>query len=527
MQMAHPGGSDYAEKPENGGASLEIETRLGVESRSISRDKPGRFSAVRRPIPADHIRGVHPQTIHLKPGARCAYKGGLMQSTKNTNLAGFESAFSRRNFLMGAAALAAVANMPNAFGQQPTGAPRGTVWLYISTYTPNGKGIYLCQLNLSTGKLDVLKLVAPALPASGATPATTSPSTIALDPTRTHLYAGNEYGPPGAVSAYSINRLTGDLTLLNGQPTLGAPAYVSVDQHGRYLFSAEYTGGWFEVFPITVGGLLGPAVFQQQDLDNINAAGFGKTMPATNAPPGSFAFSAHEGPNGHPHQMETDPSNQWVVGTDAGQDRIYVWKLTQGAATPLTPAATPFVNAPPGDGPRHFAFHPNGVWMYSIQEEASTIMFWRFDPATGALSQQQVIPSVPQGFAGTDFTSEIRVSADGNFVYGANRLSDTIGVFSVGRNGRLTQVSYASTLGDYPRIFTIDPSGRFIVSGNQRADNVTTFRINPGGGNQGENQGNDDDQGENRGGQGHGPGSLTFTGNYTPVGSPSGMVFLT
>jgi 6-phosphogluconolactonase (cycloisomerase 2 family) len=442
-----------------------------------------------------------------------------MESTKNANLGGFESAFSRRDFLMGAAALIAVASVPKAFGQQPTGAPRGTVWLYIGTYTgnpgafaSNGMGIYLCQLNLSTGKLDVLRLVAPALPAMGTTPATPSPSTIALDPTRTHLYAGNEYGPPGAVSAYSINRLTGDLTLLNGQPAAGAPAYVGVDQSGRYLFSAEYTGGWFEVFPILVGGSLGPAVFQQHDLDNVGP----KT--ATNAPPGSFAISAHEGPNGHPHQMETDPSNKWVVGTDAGQDRIYVWKLTPGATPPLTPAAIPFVDAPPGDGPRHFAFHPNGVWMYSIQEEASTIMFWHFDPATGALSPQQIIPSVPPGFTGTNFTSEIRVSADGNFVYGANRTSDTICVFSVGRDGTLTQVSHASTLGDYPRIFAIDPSGRFIVVGNQRADNVTTFRINPGEG----------DQGQNQGGEEHGPGSrLTFTGNYTPVGSPSGMVFLT
>ncbi len=422
-----------------------------------------------------------------------------MESTKNAKLGGFESTFSRRNFLMSAAALTAVASVPKAFGQQPTGAPRGTVWLYIGTYTPNnGKGIYLCELNLSTGKLTVLRLVAPALPATGTNPSTASPSTIALDPTRTHLYAGNEYGPPGAVSAYSINRLTGDLTLLNGQPAVGAPAHVSVDQRGRYLFSAEYTGGYFEVFPILVGGL---------------------PTTATNAPPGSFAFSAHEGPNGHPHQMETDPSNQWVLGTDAGQDRIYVWKLTSGATPPLTPAAIPFVDAPPGDGPRHFAFHPNGVWMYSIQEEASTIMFWHFNPATGALSPQQIIPSVPPGFTGTDFTSEIRVSADGNFVYGANRLSDTIGVFSIGRDGTLTQISYASTLGDYPRIFTIDPSGRFIVAGNQRADNITTFRINPGAGGQG--------QGQNQGDEEHGPGSLTFTGNYTPVGSPSGMVFLT
>ena len=195
-----------------------------------------------------------------------------MNSTKDTKPGGLQSAFSRRNLLKGATALTAAASVPEAFGQQPTGAPPGTVWLYISTYTgspgPRGRsgmGIYLCELNLSTGELTVLRLVAPALPAMGTTPSTASPSTIALDPTRTHLYAGNEYGPPGAVSAYSINRLTGDLTLLNGQPTLGAPAHVSVDQQGKYLFSAEYSGSWFEVFPILPGGSLGPAVFQKQD----------------------------------------------------------------------------------------------------------------------------------------------------------------------------------------------------------------------------------------------------------------------
>jgi len=129
-------------------------------------------------------------------------------------------------------------------------------------------------------------------------------------------------------------------------------------------------------------------------------------------------------------------------------------------------------------------------------------MFWEFDRTTGALSAQQIIASVPPGFVGTNFTSEIRVSADGDFVYGANRLNDTISVFKIGHDGRLTQTSHVSTLGDYPRIFAIDPSGRFIAVGNQFADNLTTFSVNPGNG------------------------SLKFTGNYTPLGSPSGMVFL-
>ena len=153
--------------------------------------------------------------------------------------------------------------------------------------------------------------------------------------------------------------------------------------------------------------------------------------------------------------------------------------------------------------------------MYSIQEEGDTIIFWQFNPATGSLTNEQQVSSLPPGFTGTCFTSEIRVSADGRFVYGVNRLNDTIGVFKIGHDGSLTRVSHTSTLGDYPRIITIDPFGLFMVSGNQRADNVTTFRIS--------REREDDDRSDE---SDRADGSLTFTGNYTPVGSPSGMVFL-
>ena len=223
-------------------------------------------------------------------------------------------------------------------------------------------------------------------------------------------------------------------------------------------------------------GRSGLRCFSMQTLGNVDTSF--TTKPATSAPPGSFAFSAHEGPNGHPHQMETDPSNQWVVGTDAGQDRIYVWKLTVGGTPPLTPAATPFVNTPPGDGPRHFAFHPNGVWMYSIQEEGDPrSCSGEFNRATGALISSNRSSRVCR--RDSPARTSLRKSAfppTADFVYGANRLNDTISVFKIGHDGRLTQVSHASTLGDYPRIFTIDPSGRFMVVGNQFADNVTTFR---------------------------------------------------
>ena len=155
-----------------------------------------------------------------------------MKATHDIKLGGLQSMFSRRNFLKSAAALAAASSVPKAFGQGRTGAPFGTVWLYIGTYTGNrrsiygrGQGIYLCELNLFTGKLTVLRLVAPGLPATLTNASTASPSTLAIDPGGNYLYAGNEiFSPHGSVSAYGINRTTGDLTLFNALPAVGAPA---------------------------------------------------------------------------------------------------------------------------------------------------------------------------------------------------------------------------------------------------------------------------------------------------------------
>ena len=125
----------------------------------------------------------------------------------------------------------------------------------------------------------------------------------------------------------------------------------------------------------------------------------------------------------------------------------------------LTPNDPPSVSLPPGDGPRHFHFHPNGRWFYSIQEEGSTVVLFDYDAATGRLSPRQTISTLPPGFAGSNFCSEILVSADGRFVYAGNRLHDSIAIFSVGSDGALTFVGEEWTRGNYPRSFAFDPDG--------------------------------------------------------------------
>ena len=247
------------------------------------------------------------------------------------------------------------------------------------------------------------------------------------------------------------------------------------------------------MLPIQPDGSLGHATDIKVDLGIIGP------KQAKHAPPGSFAFSGHD--RTHAHMIAPDASGRFVISTDLGLDQLLVWKFDDhtGTLTPNDPHAT---SLPPGDGARHFSFHPNGHWLYSLQEEGSTIVLFDYDAAKGRLTQRQSVSSLPPGFKGSSFSSEIMVSLDGKFVYAANRLHDGIAWFSAGADGALTFLGEEWTRGDYPRSFNFDPSGSFLYSCNQRGDNVTAFRIN------------------------RQTGALTFTGDYAAVGNPSFITFV-
>jgi 6-phosphogluconolactonase len=338
------------------------------------------------------------------------------------------------------------------------------------------------------GELTLVKLAAEAR----------NPSWLSLDPTGWYLYSVNgisDYeGRGGSVSAYAVDSATGNLRLLNRVSSEGTgPAHLSVDASGKYVFVANYNGGSVAVLPILATGELGPSAYTQQDKDFV-----GSTM-ASNAPDGSFAISGHDKP--HAHMIQSDPGNRFVLHTDLGQDRIYVHRLDPTTGKLNAVGNPPFVSLPSGDGPRHFVFHRNGKWLYSLQEEASTIVYFHYDPETGSLAQQQTISTLPAHFRGTSFTSEILLSPDGRFLYAANRLHDTIAVFSLNPDGRLTYIGETSTEGDYPRHLSIDPSGSFLYACNQRSDDITCFRID------------------------RKSGMPIFTGLYTGLGSPTCIVF--
>jgi 6-phosphogluconolactonase len=364
----------------------------------------------------------------------------------------------------GAAAIAAVAPGSAAadslasLGKPPVLKAR---FVYVGTYTfpgtaPGGThqsqalGIYLFRMNPSNGGLTPLQ-----------TEQIPNPSYLALDPTLQHLYSVNEM-TDGGVSAFSISQANGTLSLINMQPTNGQDTtHLSVQPSGQYLFSASYTSGNFQVFPINGDGSIGNIT------DNFQSVGNG-TGPNPARQEGS-----------HAHQILTDLDGNHVFGVDLGADKVNIWNLDPSAGV-LNPNTVPFAGIASGSGPRHMALHPDRQHAYVLSELVSSVTVFTYDPVRAAFIWQQTISALPPDFTGTNTAAEIRIHPSGRFLYTTNRGHDSVAMFEIEpETGELEMIGWESTRGQWPRGMNIDPSGTFLYAANQNTDNIAVFRIHP------------------------------------------------
>ena len=368
----------------------------------------------------------------------------------------------------------------------------GYVCSYTSVSMPggagHGEGITLVRIDPQAGRLTALQ----TFPGP-------SPSWICVSPKGDRAYAVNEIGQfdgqkQGAVTAYEVDPSSGALRQLNAVGSGGtAPVYAAVHPSGRYLLVANYDSGHIAVLPIQSDGSLGPAT------DSVAPQGTLGPTKAAAAAPGSFAQSGHT--ESHAHMIATDPAGRFVLSTDLGLDRTFVWTLDLDSGK-LRPAANHgFPTTSAGAGARHFAFHPNGRTLYVIYEEASQIATYRYDGQTGGATPLQTVSALPADFAGSSFASAMAVSRDGRFLYAGNRLHNSISSFAIGGDGTLRMIGNEWARGDYPNQVALDPTGMLLLACNRRSDQVTVFKVD------------------------RATGGLRFSGQYFPVGSPNMIGF--
>ncbi len=335
---------------------------------------------------------------------------------------------------------------------------KGQVFAFVGSYKDgDGAGIYAYRVDLATGKLDL----------AGRAPGI-QPLYVAVHPAKDAIYGvhgevkGREVNiagsRDGAVSAYALNGSTGEMTYLNSQPSKGvSPCYVSVDATGKSALVANYDSGSITALPIGADRRLGaPSDFVQHTGSSIDP------KRQTHA---------------YAHAMDLDPSNRFAIAADLGIDKLMVYALDAGAGK-LKPAGKPWAQTRAGSGPRHFAFHPKGKYMYVISELNSSMTAYEFNSSDGGLKEIQTIATVPAGSAGANYCADVRVEPSGRFVYGSNRGHDSIVIYAIDQEtGKLSLIGFQPSGGKTPRAFAIDPTGKYLLSANLASDNVTTFRI--------------------------------------------------
>lgn len=328
--------------------------------------------------------------------------------------------------------------------------------LYIGTYTRESGGIHLIDLDDRTGEMTHRGVVGECR----------SPSFLAFSKDGRFVFAVNEIGDyqgaaTGSVTAFARDPASGALKTLNTVSSHGSyPCHITAAPNGKHLLLANYGSGTVAVIPTKADGSLGDAVCVIQHAGS------------------SVNKARQEGP--HAHSINLDPRARFALACDLGTDEVIVYRYNDGTGM-LTREGESHpkpVRAAPGAGPRHLAFHPNGRFVFVINELDSTVAAYRYEPNAGSLALVGTAPTLPSDFAGPSTTAEVAVHPSGKWVYGSNRGHDSIAVFSVNpASGALRPVGHVPTGGKTPRNFTLAPDGRRMVVANQDTNVVRLFSV--------------------------------------------------
>ncbi len=332
-------------------------------------------------------------------------------------------------------------------------APAADTFVYFGSHGSGpGVGFSLARFDTETGALTKPEFLLEAR----------EPAFFILNPDGSRLYTCNS-GTPGGLSAYAVEAHTGRLRLLNRVLAGGGDtSFISLDRTGHYVLVANYDGGSVAVFSLKPDGAIGDwTAFDQHAGHSVNP------LRQTHA---------------YAHSIVLDPTNRFALVPDLGVDRLFVYRFEEKSGA-LIPNDPPFAAIAPGSGPRHVRFHPNGRWVYLINEMASTIDAFEWDSGKGTLIPFQTATTLPADFRGVSACAELEIHPNGRFLYGSNRGHDSLAVFAIDPGtGRLTPVEHVSSGGRTPRNFAFDLTGRWIVLTNQDSSNAVVFRVDAASG---------------------------------------------
>ena len=321
-------------------------------------------------------------------------------------------------------------------------------WIFIASPAKPAV-IYRCLLDLETGQFGKLEIAAHEV----------RTGFMALNPTNSILYASTSEKVAkgqsnGFVRAYRINNKTGGLTQFSIAPTADSgTTHIEVSSQANVALVCHYGGKGTSAIPINSNGEL------IESVSKIVHEGSGPTNRQTRP---------------HPHGVAIHQNGKFVCVADLGNDHVEVFRISsQGKLSKHS-----FWKSAPGAGPRHVSFHPNGKWLYCINELDSTLVLLEFNEKNGELKEVQTLATLPEGHKGKNSTAEIAIHPSGQFLYGSNRGHNSTVVCRIDqKTGQLSVIEHEPTQGDHPRFIGLDPSGKIYLAANMKTNTIVSYQV--------------------------------------------------
>ena len=327
-----------------------------------------------------------------------------------------------------------------------------STYVFLGSYCKDktAESILVYQLDTVNGKLTKIASAKDII----------NPSFLTVSPNGKYVYACTDTKTPnsGSVSSFEFNPQNKSLVFLNKQSSGGEnPVYVSVHKSGKWLVNANYTEGSVSVHPLLKNGKIDSIAQNFKYMDG--------------------SVNKERQTRSHVHSAIFSPQFDYLFLPDLGADKIRCYQFDETKKQPLVETKNPFVKTDLESGPRHLTFHPNQKFAFCIEEMAGEISVYQYD--NGTLNKIQRIKTHPETITSGFESSDIHISPDGKFLYASNRgKENNIGIFSIDEKGLLKNIGYQSTLGNHPRTFAIDESGKFLIASNVLTGNVVVFRRN-------------------------------------------------
>jgi 6-phosphogluconolactonase len=328
-----------------------------------------------------------------------------------------------------------------------------TLKFYVGSSGQQEYSIFLCELRPETGEFARLDSFSGAQGASY----------LAPSPDFNHLYAinqalSNTESRHSTVSSFDVDAVDLGLSVKTSQSSEGSGiCHIHCSKDGKYIFAANYGSGHATVLPVNGGEIL----------------------PATSVVIGEGSGPVENRQGGpHAHQVVLDPGQKYLLVPDLGTDKvlIYAFDSSTGLLTPNARQA--FLHLTPGSGPRHLDFHPDGQFLYVVNELNYSLTACRWDPSSGTLEEINTALTVEESHEGMKYPAAVRVHPNGQFVYASTRGENScISTFKIAEDGSVERIQIMENVPFWPRDFNLDPSGEYLISAGERSNDIRLYTI--------------------------------------------------